>query len=188
MAGIDVGSGGGGRKSINSEVNMIPMIDLLMVTISFLLITAVWSHTARLDTDARVPGRVDGEAPKIDAEKQLHVEARSADKFVLSWKQGSTTVEAMDVPREDVVSREGDVDVVRYPQLAARIEREWSAKGQHTGANDTGVDQAVLHTNDSAPFKEVVAVLDAIEHAQRSVQIGSKTRRIPAFHVTFAAD
>jgi hypothetical protein len=28
---------------------MVPMIDLLMVTISFLLITAVWSHMARVN-------------------------------------------------------------------------------------------------------------------------------------------
>lgn len=46
MAGVSVesGGGGGGRRAVDSEVNMIPMIDLLMVTISFLLITAVWSH------------------------------------------------------------------------------------------------------------------------------------------------
>ena len=49
MAGVDVGGGGkGGRKSLDSEINMIPMIDLLMVTISFLLITAVWTQIAGL--------------------------------------------------------------------------------------------------------------------------------------------
>ena len=35
---------------------MIPFIDLLMVTISFLLITAVWSHMSRINADAQVPG------------------------------------------------------------------------------------------------------------------------------------
>jgi len=57
MGGVSVDSGGhGGRRSLDSEINMIPMIDLLMVTISFLLITAVWSHMARLNADAQVPG------------------------------------------------------------------------------------------------------------------------------------
>jgi biopolymer transport protein ExbD len=188
MAGVDLGSGGGGRKSVDSEINMIPMIDLLMVTISFLLITAVWSHMARIDTDAQVPGRSDAELPKGESEKQLHVEARSADKFVLLWKQGPTTVDSIDVPRKDVVSREGSVEVVRYPELASRIESEWKARGQHTSPSDARLDQAVLHTGNGAPFKEVVAVLDAIEHAQRSLQIGSKTRSVSAFNVTFAAD
>jgi len=37
MAGVTVNAGGkGGRKALDSEINMIPMIDLLMVTISFL--------------------------------------------------------------------------------------------------------------------------------------------------------
>ena len=41
MGGVDVGGGGGGRRQTDSEINMIPFIDLLLVTISFLLITAV---------------------------------------------------------------------------------------------------------------------------------------------------
>ena len=52
MGGVNVESSSGGRRSLDSEINMIPMIDLLMVTISFLLITAVWSHMARLNADA----------------------------------------------------------------------------------------------------------------------------------------
>ena len=57
MGGVDVGGGGGkGRRATDSEINMIPFIDLLMVTISFLLITAVWSQMARLNADAQVPG------------------------------------------------------------------------------------------------------------------------------------
>ena len=57
MAGLDIDVGTRARRrSLDSDVNMIPMIDLMMVTISFLLITAEWSHMARLDADAQVPG------------------------------------------------------------------------------------------------------------------------------------
>jgi len=78
MAGVDVaGLGGGKRRSLDSEINMIPMIDLLMVTISFLLITAVWTHMARVDMDAQVPGHPPEGAPLPPIpEKQLHVEMR----------------------------------------------------------------------------------------------------------------
>jgi hypothetical protein len=137
----------------------------------------------------QVPGQTDSEPRKIEPEKQLHVEARSTDKFVLLWKQGATTIDTIDVPRQDVVFRgEGSVEVARFPELASRIESEWKAKGQHTNATDTRLDQAVLHTTNGASFKEVVAMLDAIEHAQRSIQIGSKTRSVAAFKVTFAVD
>ncbi len=75
MGGVSVEGAKGGRRSLDSEINMIPMIDLLMVTISFLLITAVWTHMARINADAQVPGppRPDVEQEKVEPEKQLHV-------------------------------------------------------------------------------------------------------------------
>ena len=56
MAGVNIGDGGGRKRAMNSDVNMIPFIDLLMCTIAFLLITAVWVTNSRLNADARVPG------------------------------------------------------------------------------------------------------------------------------------
>src|SRR5271170_4483806 len=118
MAGVDVGGGGGkGKRSLDSEINMIPMIDLLMVTISFLLITAVWTNMARINADAQVPGppRPDQEVAKQEPEKQLHIEMRSPDKFVLMWKQAGTVISTIDVPRKDDVITQGAAKLVRYP-------------------------------------------------------------------------
>ena len=191
MGGVDVGGGGGGkRKSLDSEINMIPMIDLLMVTISFLLITAVWTHMARINADAQVPGppRPDVEQEKVEPEKQLHVEMRSEDKFVLVWKQGSTTVDSIDVPRKDVVSQQGSVTVVRFPDLAAKVESEWKAKGQHSNPTDRKLDQAILHTDNKTEFKYVIGVIDAIYQTHRDMQLGPKTEKVPAFNITFAVN
>src|ERR1700756_1896028 len=118
MGGVDVGGGGGGkRKSVDSEINMIPMIDLLMVTISFLLITAVWTQMARINADAQVPGppRPDVEQEKVEPEKQLHVMMQAEDHFTLVWKQGSTTVDSIDVPRKDVITQAGGGPGTRAP-------------------------------------------------------------------------
>jgi biopolymer transport protein ExbD len=41
----------GGKKSVDFVVNLVPTIDLLSVLISFLLITAVWTQLARINTD-----------------------------------------------------------------------------------------------------------------------------------------
>jgi len=191
MGGIDVGGGGGGkRKSLDSEINMIPMIDLLMVTISFLLITAVWTHMARINADAQVPGppRPDVEQEKIEPEKQLHVEMREEDKFVLVWKQGSTTVDSIDVPRKDVITQEGAVEVVRFPDLAEKVESEWKAKGQHSNPTDRKLDQAILHTDNKTEFKYIIGVIDAIYQTHRDLQLGPKTEKLPAFNITFAVN
>jgi len=109
MGGVNVGGGGGGgRRTLDSEINMIPFIDLLMVTIAFLLITAVWSHMARINADAQVPGPPrEVEPDKQDPEKQLHVEMRSPDKFVLVWKQAGTVISTSMLNRGAPVSGRG---------------------------------------------------------------------------------
>lgn len=53
MAGVSVAQGGGGRRSVDQSVNMVPMIDLLISVIAFLLMTAVWVQTGVLQ--ARQP-------------------------------------------------------------------------------------------------------------------------------------
>src|SRR5256885_17002055 len=110
MGGVDVGGGGsGGRRKTDSEINMIPMIDLLMVTISFLLITAVWTHMSRINADAQVPGppRPDVEQTNQEPDKQLHVEMRQPDHFTLTWKQAGAIVTTLEVPRKDDVQKMG---------------------------------------------------------------------------------
>ena len=66
MAALDFGGGGSKRRSINSDVNMIPFIDLLMVTIAFLLITAAWTQLARLETIQKVEGPGGGAGSQDD--------------------------------------------------------------------------------------------------------------------------
>jgi biopolymer transport protein ExbD len=192
MGGVDVGGGGGKgkRKTVDSEINMIPMIDLLMVTISFLLITAVWTHMARINSDAQVPGppRPDVEQEKVEPEKQLNVQMTAEDKFVLVWKQGATTVDSIDVPRKDVVVAQGPVEVVRFPDLAQKIESEWKAKGQHSNPTDKKLDQAILHTDNKTEFKYIVGVIDAIYQTHRDLTLGGKTDKVPAFNITFAVN
>ena len=45
--GMDLG-GGKGKKSLDVAINLTPFIDLMAVTISFLIMTAVWTQIGRL--------------------------------------------------------------------------------------------------------------------------------------------
>lgn len=50
MGGVSVeGGGGGGKKPVDSNINMVPMIDLLVCCIAFLLMTAVWVQTGAVE-------------------------------------------------------------------------------------------------------------------------------------------
>lgn len=44
----------GGKKSLNVSLNLVPMIDLFSVCVTFLLITAVWDQTGRISVDQSV--------------------------------------------------------------------------------------------------------------------------------------
>jgi biopolymer transport protein ExbD len=191
MGGVSVDSGGkGGRRSLDSEINMIPMIDLLMVTISFLLITAVWSHMARINADAQVPGppRPTEELQNVPPEKQLHIEMRGTEKFVLIWKQAGTVISTVDVPRKDVVTLDGTAKLVRFPDLADKVTSEWNTVATHRGESDTKFDQAILHTDNETPYSAIIGVIDAVYQVHRPFKRGSKLESVPAFNMTFAVN
>src|SRR3954467_6784662 len=47
--GMDLGTGGrGGKKALDTAINLVPFIDLMAVTISFLIMTAVWNQVGRI--------------------------------------------------------------------------------------------------------------------------------------------
>lgn len=172
------------RRSVDAVINLVPMIDLLVCTISFLLITAVWSQMARINADAQVPGppNPDQEIDPQPPEKMLHVEMRGEEKFTLIWKQGATVVNTVDVPRKAVNAGQD----VRFPDLAAKITEEWKMNGSHRDAGDKKVDQAVLHTDNKTPFSDVIAVIDAIYAPKR--EFAGSNEPIPAFNVTFSVN
>jgi biopolymer transport protein ExbD len=189
MAGIDVGGGHGGKRSTNHEIPLIPFIDFLLCLVAFLLVTAVWSQMARINADARVPGPPKDEPPEnTPKEKQLHVEMKEG-KFQLVWKEGNTVVNTIDVDKKPVpVGNQGDI---RYPDLAKKITDEWGLNGAHRGdiKDDQKRDQAILHTDNSTPFADVVAVIDAIYTPKRDCSVCSgNMKKQPGFNVTFSVN
>ncbi|MGC4065982.1 MAG: biopolymer transporter ExbD [Polyangiaceae bacterium] len=117
MANIDVGGGSHGKRSLNLEVPLIPFIDFLLCLVAFLLVTAVWSHMARLDANAKVPGPPDSTEPqKRELDWELHVEMRAEKGFQLVWKEGNTVVSSVSVESRRVPSgSDGDYG---FPALA----------------------------------------------------------------------
>jgi biopolymer transport protein ExbD len=189
MAGASVETGKrGGRRSLDSEINMIPMIDLLMVTISFLLITAVWVRMSRIDANAQVPGAPDPcSGIECAPTRTLHLEMRDQAKFALYWVDGSTEVRRTEVARRDVLDTVGKAKIVRYPGLREAIEKEWTEMGRHRAPTDHELDRLVLHTDDASSYAQVVGAMDAVHGVERPITVGGKTGPTSAFHVTFSA-
>jgi biopolymer transport protein ExbD len=187
MAGVDVGDSGGKKRATNSDINMIPFIDLLMVTIAFLLITAVWVTNSRISTNTQVPGQSGCGDQCPPQQKSLHVHIRD-DQFALVWKQGATVLSEMAVPKQGTRVGSGSMETVRYPDLAKAIEAEWSKNGEHRDAHDRKSDQAVLHSDDKLPFRDMVAVLDAINAVKRDIKLPTgSSANVPAFELVLAS-
>jgi biopolymer transport protein ExbD len=189
MAGIDVG-GHGGKKTLNHEIPLIPFIDFLLCLVSFLLITAVWSQMARLNADARVPGPPDpNKEIEEKKDKTLHIEMKGEEggTFKLIWKEGSTVINTIDVPKK---AEKVGKDEISYPELAKKIEEEWGKnESRHFAATDPKIDQAVLHTDNSTPFKDVIAVIDAVYSAKRDWKEPSgEIKKRSALNVTFSVN
>lgn len=181
MAGIDTGGHGKGR-STNHDLPLVPFIDFLLCLVMFLLVTAVWSHLSRLQADAQVPGK-DG-PPDTQPEKELHVDMTGERVFKLSWRQGTTVVESIDVTRQ-AVEAEGSLT---YPELSSAVEKAWRASGAHNKPSDMKFDRAIIHSNNSDAFAEVSAVLDAISAPKRELRVGTASAEVPAFHIAYAVN
>jgi biopolymer transport protein ExbD len=188
MAGIDTGGGGhGGRRSVNQELPLVPFIDFLLCLVMFLLVTAVWSQMSRLNADAQVPGPPNPEKDieEQKKEKTLHVEMKGDRKFDLVWKEGTTVVNTIEVARKQVPFGEGEYT---YPDLAKKVDDEWKQNGSHRAATDKKFDQAILHTDNTTPFADIVAVIDAIYTPKRQFKLGNQQEDVPAFNITFSVN
>jgi hypothetical protein len=180
MAAVALADPRGARRALDSDLNMVPLIDLLMVTIAFLLVTAVWTQMARIEGDAVVPGG--GPAPAA-GEARLHVEMADPSKIVLHWNVGPTVIRSREIARP-VASTPRDGLGPRFPELASALGDEWRAAGVHRDRSDRAIDELVLHTADDARYGEIVGAMDAANAVKREC-VGGK--RCSAFRVVFAA-
>ena len=84
MGGVSVGGDSGGKKSVDHEIPLIPFIDFLIVTVMFLLVTAVWNRLARIEANQQQPGQqAPQDAPPPEEKVKLILQVQGTG-FVLA--------------------------------------------------------------------------------------------------------
>lgn len=156
MAGVSQGSGGSGksgRRSVDQEVNMVPFIDLLMVTISFLLVTAVWTSMARMPAAPRPPGESGKQVTKEEP-TALRVKIDGENNVALQWQKGQKTEDVATVPLD---------------QLGTAMAKAW-ATGLAQGRVSEGElpTTAILQVPAKLPMSEITRAMDGIRAARRN--------------------
>jgi biopolymer transport protein ExbD len=93
MGGASVDTGGkGGKKAVDAQINMVPMIDLLVSCIAFLLMTAVWVQSGTLMA-SQPRGAPAPDQPQDVPQDQMKVQISSS-----GFRVGVTAADMRDIP------------------------------------------------------------------------------------------
>lgn len=144
MASIDVGGGGGKKKAVDSEIPLVPFIDLLLCCVMFLLVTAVWNQLARLNANQERPGK--------DAPEDAPLEEVDQDKLYLhigkdtGYNLFSTQGDNVEIPMN---KGEYDLEQLRN-KLQARRKLD---------VNRTDI---IVTSDDGVVYSQVVSAMDIV--------------------------
>ena len=112
MASVD--TGGGNKKSMNFEVNLVPFIDLMSVLITFLLITAVWTQVSMIKLGSSLYAKQNVEEdvkPTPNTDIPLRVDVKEAGHHIVI---GAKTI---DIPKKSDGSYDQETLVARLMEI-----------------------------------------------------------------------
>jgi biopolymer transport protein ExbD len=141
MGGISVGGGHGGKKNVDSEIPLIPFIDLLLCCVMFLLVTAVWNQLAKINANQQQPGQQAPNEPPPEEKVKVILQV-NANGFVLA----STAGDRIEVPKS------GD----QYDMEGLR------EKLQERKRLDPNRKDLVVAPEDGVRYEDVIASMDMV--------------------------
>jgi len=140
--GMDLGTPAkGGKKPLDTAINLVPFIDLMAVTISFLIMTAVWTQIGRLQVSQS--GATSG-ADEQD-ENQVAVTLVVTDKE-LKLQAGPTVFDPIPVTRDD----KNRIDLTRLGEKIKELK----------GQLPTEPTAITVQTEDSVRYEDLVRIID----------------------------
>lgn len=138
--GAPVPEGGGGKKPVDFQINLIPCIDLLSVLISFLLMTSVWTQIAKIDVKQK-PNMPSPDEPEDKDEQAIQL-------TVIVKANGYTVTKKGAVVRD--IEKKGDAwDNSTLGEVLKGVVAE------HPDNHDV-----IVQSEDSVPYQELITVMD----------------------------
>ena len=137
--GPPVPEGSGGKKPVDFQLNLIPFIDLLSVLISFLLMTSVWTQTARIEV-RQAPNLPSDEPPEQEEEKL---------NLTVIIKGSGYTVQKKNAVVKEIEKQGEDYDTETLGEVLKQVVAE------HPSNNEVTVT-----SEDKVPYQELISVMD----------------------------
>jgi biopolymer transport protein ExbD len=137
--GMDLGGGGRGRRPLDTTINLVPFIDLMAVTIVFLIMTAVWTQTGGLQ--ALQQGGVEDSSTR-ECEEAVTLEFTAT---ALRLHVGSSVFEPLPLVRDP----QGRLELSHLAKKLAEVKRELPERNAIT-----------LRAEDTVRYEDLVRVID----------------------------
>jgi biopolymer transport protein ExbD len=147
--GANLDTGGGDRRSVNVDINIVPFIDLMSCLTAFLLVTAVWINIAQIDIAPRGKSRDVGVEPPdtpmlsvLVSDQRIYVGATrvAGDDATRTIERGGNRT-----PAQVWAELEDDLKKIKAEYFADRRDIEIAAESQ---------DQHVV------PYQDLVSAMD----------------------------
>lgn len=132
---------GGGKKAVDFQLNLVPMIDLLSVLISFLLMSAVWTQIARIEVK-QAPNIPSEEAPPPEEKEKLDLAIIIKASGYAVTKKGGEVIREIDRDSEDY-----NAEALR--EVLKQVAVEYPDNKDVT-----------VSSEDKVPYQELVTVMD----------------------------
>jgi biopolymer transport protein ExbD len=141
--GMDLGnSGKGGKKPLDTAINLVPFIDLMAVTISFLIMTAVWTQIGRLQV-SQAGGPSTEEPPPEQTTKTVQLTlAITPEELRLTADQSQ---EVFPLTRDS----NGKIDLIKLTERFKQLKTDFP---------DTSA--ITLQTDDKVRYEVLVRIID----------------------------
>jgi biopolymer transport protein TolR len=150
MASANVGapSGGGKRRSLDAEINLVPFIDLLSMCICFLLITAVWIQVGSVQV--KQSKGTEAAAPAKD-QMEMEVHFKASQQLELSFKKAGKTVKKQ-------VAAASSAELMKSLDL--------SLSGWPETKDGSKISSALITPKAGVPYGDLVSVMDVLRKHQ----------------------
>jgi len=141
--GMDLGTGGkSNRKPLDATINLVPFIDLMAVTISFLIMTAVWTQIGRL--------QVSNSGGPTDPNQQEEKEKTVPLTLFITDKQLQLTVgTTSDAPIPIVRDAKGRLELTKFEARIKEVRAQLPDQSAIT-----------LQPEDAVKYEDLVRIID----------------------------
>jgi biopolymer transport protein ExbD len=165
MGGASI-PGGGGKRTVDVDINLVPFIDMMSCLLSFLMLTVVWNRLAKIDIDSPLPKA--SAAPSEPKDPPKDIAMFVSEKGFAIMVANDDPVKPF-TPRPILLGREdGKLPYARLGEQLRALQKALPAK-EVDATDEKGRpikksfphNSVIIGARNGIPYEEIVGTMDA---------------------------